>query len=148
MSEWNAQSTDWRTGLYAAGLLNAFERSGDIVGMAAPALFLRHVSASAWDNAFMNFDQCGWFPAPNYVVMKLWRDAYASQEIAVIGDPGPLNVSAVRSPRDGTIRFKAVNPAPAAVTVKLALAGGFHASHFPPASKESPCLQTPIAVIF
>ena len=73
VSEWNAQSTDWRTGLYAGGLLNAFERCGDSLEIGGPALFLRHVSASAWDNAFVNFDQRSWFPAPNYVVMKLWR---------------------------------------------------------------------------
>ena len=75
VSEWNAQSTDWRTGLYCGGLLNAFERCGDIVEIGGPALFLRHVSASGWDNAFVNFDQRTWFPAPNYVVMKLWRRA-------------------------------------------------------------------------
>ncbi len=77
MSEWNAQSTDWRTGLYAGGFLNAAERNGDVLGMAGPALFLRHVSARAWDNAFVNFDHRRWFPAPNYVVMKLWRGHYA-----------------------------------------------------------------------
>ena len=64
-SEWNAQSTDWRTGLYAGGILNTFERSG-AVGMATPALFLRHVSAKKWDNALINFNQKSWFPAPNY----------------------------------------------------------------------------------
>ena len=42
-SEWNAQSTDWRTGLYAGGFLNMAERNGDVPGMAAPAIFLRHV---------------------------------------------------------------------------------------------------------
>ena len=37
MSEWNAQSTDWGTGLYAGGLLNAFERCEDALhGREAP----------------------------------------------------------------------------------------------------------------
>src|SRR5205823_9413225 len=84
-SEWNAQSTDWRTGLYAGGILNVFERCGDLVEIGAPALLLRHVSAREWDNALINFDQCTWFPAPNYVVMKLWRDHYAPERIAVHG---------------------------------------------------------------
>ena len=63
----------------AAGLLNAFERCGDFLEIGGPALFLRHTSATAWDNAFINFDERGWFPAPNYVVMKLWRDHYAPE---------------------------------------------------------------------
>ena len=73
-SEWNAQSTDWRTGLYAGGLLNAYERQGKKFTLGGPALFLRHTSAGAWDNAFINFDHTGWYAAPNYVVMKLWWD--------------------------------------------------------------------------
>jgi hypothetical protein len=63
-SEWNAQSTDWRTGLYAGGLLNAYERQGKKFTLGGPALFLRHLSAGAWDNAFINFDHTGWFAAP------------------------------------------------------------------------------------
>ncbi len=34
------RSTDWRTGLYAGGILNSFERS-NLVTMASPALWLR-----------------------------------------------------------------------------------------------------------
>ena len=63
VSEWNAQSTDWRTGLYAGSILNTFERNS-LVAMATPALWLRHVTAPAWDNAFINFDNRSWFPAP------------------------------------------------------------------------------------
>ena len=121
VSEWNAQSTDWRTGLYAGGILNTFERCGDVVAIASPALFLRHVSARAWDNALINFDACGWFPAPNYVVMKLWRDAYAPERIAVDGPSEPLNLVATRA-ADGRVIVKAVNPSdtPAAVVVRVA----------------------------
>ena len=90
------RSTDWRTGLYCGGLLNAFERCGDVLEIGGPALFLRHVSASGWDNAFVNFDHRTWFPAPNYVVMKLWRDHYAPHRIALEGDAGPLNAVATR----------------------------------------------------
>lgn len=121
VSEWNAQSTDWRTGLYCGGLLNAFERCGDVVEIGGPALFLRHVSATAWDNAFVNFDHRTWFPAPNYVVMKLWRDHYAPQRIALDGDAGPLNAVATRSADGKTIVVKAVNPSEAAVAVTLKL---------------------------
>lgn len=132
-SEWNAQSTDWRTGLYCGGILNVFERCGGVVEMGAPALFLRHVSATAWDNAFINFDQCGWFPAPNYVVMKLWREHYAPQRIAVElspppgtpeGKPGRLDTLATRSADGKTLYLKAVNPADEPCRVALRLARG------------------------
>jgi alpha-N-arabinofuranosidase len=113
-SEWNLQSTDWRTGLYAGGLLNVFERCGDFVTLAAPALFLRHyVSAGGvggqWDNAFINFNNTSWFPAPNYVVMKLWRDHYAPIRIGLEGDEQGLSVVATKSEDGKTLYFKAVN---------------------------------------
>ncbi len=38
-SEWNAQSTDWRTGLYCGGILNVFERCGQFFEIGGPALF-------------------------------------------------------------------------------------------------------------
>ncbi len=123
-SEWNAQSTDWRTGLYCGGILNVFERCGEFFEMGGPALFLRHVSASGWDNAFVNFDHRTWFPAPNYVVMKLWRDHYAPQRIALEGKTGSLNAVATRSNDGGTLYFKAVNPAEEAVPVELKLSSG------------------------
>ncbi|NLS93658.1 MAG: DUF1080 domain-containing protein [Planctomycetaceae bacterium] len=124
VSEWNAQSTDWRTGLYCGGLLNAFERCGDVLEIGGPALFLRHVSASAWDNAFVNFDHRTWFPAPNYVVMKLWHDYYAPERIALEGESGGLNVVATKSDDGKRLVFKAVNPTEQAVPVTLKLQSG------------------------
>lgn len=125
VSEWNAQSTDWRTGLYAGGLLNAFERSGDAVGMAGPALFLRHVSATAWDNAFVNFDSRRWFPAPNYVVMKLWRERFAPELLALEGSAEPLDAVATRAAGGKALHLKAVNPSTEPVEVEVSVAGGF-----------------------
>jgi alpha-N-arabinofuranosidase len=121
-SEWNAQSTNWRTGLYAGGVLNAFERCGDVFEIGGPALFLRHVSATAWDNAFINFDQSSWFPAPNYVVMQLWRNHYAPSRIEITGDVDKLNVVATKSQDGRTLHVKCVNPQPSAATVSLNLA--------------------------
>ena len=123
-SEWNAQSTDWRTGLYAGGILNTFERSG-AVGMATPALFLRHVSAKKWDNALINFDQKSWFPAPNYVVMKLWRDHYAPQLLEIEGDSGTLNVVATRTSTGDQCFLKAVNLETNSVPVLVRFTGSF-----------------------
>jgi alpha-N-arabinofuranosidase len=122
-SEWNAQSTDWRTGLYCGGLLNGFERCGAFFEIGGPALFLRHVSARAWDNAFINFDNHRWFPAPNYVVMKLWRDHYAPHRIALTGGAGPLNVVATKSDDGKTLFLKAVNPSGQAVAVSTEITG-------------------------
>lgn len=111
VSEWNAQTTDWRTGLYAGGLLNAFERCGDFLTMGGPALFLRHVTATAWDNAFINFDHTAWFPAPNYVVMKLWRENYAPNRIHIVHHDSTLNIVATLSGDKKTAYCKIVNPA-------------------------------------
>jgi len=123
VSEWNAQSTDWRTGLYCGGLLNTFERCSDILTMAGPALFLRHTSASSWDNAFINFDHSTWFPAPNYVVMKLWRENYAPLRLQLTGDPGPLNGVATKSSDGAKLYYKVVNPSSEPVQVELTVKG-------------------------
>jgi alpha-N-arabinofuranosidase len=120
-SEWNAQSIDWRTGLYAGGVLNGFERCSDVFEIAGPALFLRHTSATAWNNAFINFDHTGWFPAPNYVVMKLWRDNFAPNRIGLEGDDKGLNIIATKSQDGKTVYLKAVNPADKAVEVDLSV---------------------------
>ena len=127
-SEWNAQSTDWRTGLYAGGILNVYERTGDVFKIGGPALFLRHVSATGWDNSFINFDHTGWFAAPNYVVMKLWREHYAPKRIAIEGQVAALNAVATLSEDGGKLIFKAVNPTTDSVPVKLVPAGGFKAA--------------------
>jgi len=130
VSEWNAQSTDWRTGLYAGGLLNAFERCADIVEIASPALLMRHWWSGArpggwreWDNAFINFDHRTWFPAPNYVVMKLWREHYAPFLIGMEGETKPLNAVATKSVDGKTLYFKAVNPTQQSVQVELVVEG-------------------------
>ncbi len=127
VSEWNAQSTDWRTGLYCGSILNVFERCGDVIGMAGPALFLRHASARSWDNAFINFDNCTWFPAPNYVVMKLWREHYAPNRIQLVGDAGPLNAVATKSADGDRLYIKVVNPGEKQVAVELTIKGDFPA---------------------
>ena len=124
-SEWNAQSTDWRTGLYAGGLLNAYERQGAKFTLGGPALFLRHTSAGAWDNAFINFDHTGWFPAPNYVVMKLWWDNFAPKFLPVKGQQAGCNIVATCSEDNSTIVLKAVNPRDHATAVTVDLEGNF-----------------------
>lgn len=111
-SEWNAQTIDWRTGLYAGGILNAFERMSDFMYAAAPAVFVRHVDTKPgyWDNAFINFNHTGWFPGANYVVMKLWRENFQPLKIAVSGNVSPLDIMATKSADEKKIVLKCVNP--------------------------------------
>jgi alpha-N-arabinofuranosidase len=128
VSEWNLQTIDWRTGLYAGGLLNTFEKHGDRLTIGGPALLFRYTGARDWDNAFINFDQRGWFPGPNYVVMKLWREHFAPQRVAV--DPptgGPeatrLNVVGTRTADGNQVILKAVNPTDQEMQVTATLDG-------------------------
>jgi alpha-N-arabinofuranosidase len=125
-SEWNAQSTDWRTGLYAGGLLNAYERQGKKFTLGGPALFLRHTSAGAWDNAFINFDHTGWYAAPNYVVMKLWWDSFAPKFLPLDGEVDGCNIVATRSEDGEIVVLKAVNPTDRGRTVEVELTGDFN----------------------
>ena len=125
VSEWNVrEGSDWRAGLYAGGLLNVFERRSDVVEIGGPALFMRHQSARNWDNAFINFDQTGWFPAPNYVVMKLWHDNFAPNLLAATGDAKSVNFTATKSEKGDKVYLKAVNPVGEAATVNVELTGG------------------------
>ncbi len=116
-SEWNADCTDWRTGLYAAGILNVFERNGDIVKISSPALFLRHVDSEPWNNALVNFDNNTWFPAPNYVVMKLWRESYAPNRVSVDGHIGFIDAVATSTEDGETLYLKMINTADSLIAV-------------------------------
>ena len=118
-------SVCWRTGSYSGGLLNTMERNSDIITMACPALWLRHTSAPAWNNAFINFDNCNWFTAPNYVVMKLYRDHFAPNQISVAGDTGKINVIASRSADNKKVYMKIVNPFGKPLDVSVIIDKGF-----------------------
>lgn len=123
-SEWNLRtSIDWRTGLYAGGILNTMEKN-KYVTMACPALWLRHSSAGTnWDNAFINFDHNGWFPAPNYVVMKLYRDHFAPNLVELTGETSGLNIAATKTADGKKLILKVVNPTENAMNVKVGLTG-------------------------
>jgi alpha-N-arabinofuranosidase len=96
----------------------------DAVQMASPALFLRRVDATAWDNAFINFDRSRWFPAPNYVVMKLYREHFEPTLVAC-ESIGELNANATRSEDRKTLVLKVVNPTPDEVRCAIDIAPGF-----------------------
>jgi alpha-N-arabinofuranosidase len=124
VSGWNARITDWRTGLHAGGVLNAMERDA-AVAMAAPALFLCHVTAPSSDNALINFDQISWFPSPDYVVIKLYRDHFAPELLEIAGNVGDLSATATRTAYGEKIYLKLVNPREQEVSVEIALRGDF-----------------------
>ncbi len=124
-SEWNLQTTDWRTGLFAGGLLNVYEKHGDTFEIGGPALFLRHTSATGWDNAFINFDHTGWFAAPNYVIMKLWWDHYAPNRVEMTGDNTNLNVVATMTDDQQTLYIRVVNADAADSPVEIEIDSSF-----------------------
>ena len=118
ISEWNLNSTDWRTGLFAGGFLNVCERL-DVVAMGAAALFIRRTDAPDWNNAFINFDYKDLFVAPNYLVTELWYDHYSPLRLAYTGDSQELSVAASLAENGGSVIVKAVNPTdrPCALTL-------------------------------
>ena len=108
ISEWNLQSIDWRTGLFAGGFLNMCE-SKDVVAMGAAALFIRRTDSPDWNNAFINFDYKDVFVAPNYQVTELWYDHFSRYRLAYEGDTGDLSISTTMSEDGRNVVVKVVN---------------------------------------
>lgn len=82
---------------------------------------IRHASATDWDNAFINFDNERCFTAPNYVVMKLFREHFAPNLLALDGDAQGTNCTATRTEAGDAVILKCVNPTDKdkTMTVKL-----------------------------
>ena len=119
ISEWNLNSIDWRTGMFAGGFLNMCE-SRDVVAMGAAALFIRRTDAPDWNNAFINFDYKDLFKAPNCQVTELWYDHFSKYRLAFSGDTGDLSVSTTLSGNGANVIVKVVNPTeePAILRIK------------------------------
>lgn len=109
VTEWNQQSIRLRSGLYAGLVLNGFERLGDTIAMSCPALFVRNVDAPAWNNALINHDGCASFVAPNYLVVKMYRDNFAPVRVEC-DSPESLNVVATWDSATDDVILKVVNP--------------------------------------
>jgi len=109
ISEWNLNSTDWRTGLFAGGFLNECEKR-DVVAMGAAALFIRRTDAPDWNNAFINFDYKDLFVAPNYQVTELWYDHFSRYLLDYEGETGDLSVVTTLSENGRDVIVKVVNP--------------------------------------
>jgi alpha-N-arabinofuranosidase len=108
ISEWNLNSIDWRTGLFAGGFLNTCEQR-DVVGMGAAALFIRRTDSPDLNNAFINFDYKDLFVAPNYQVTELWYDNFSKYRLAYEGDTKDLSVVTTLSEDGRHIIVKVVN---------------------------------------
>jgi alpha-N-arabinofuranosidase len=109
ISEWNLNSIDWRTGLFAGGFLNMCEQH-PVVEMGAAALFIRRTDSPDWNNAFINFDYKGVFEAPNYLVTKLWHDNFSKYRLAYTGETGSLSINTTLSENGSNVIVKIVNP--------------------------------------
>jgi alpha-N-arabinofuranosidase len=109
ISEWNLQSIDWKTGLFAGGFLNVCE-ARDVVAMGAAALFIRRTDMPDWNNAFINFDYKDLFVAPNYQVTELWYDNFSRYRLDHEGDTKDLSVVTTMSENGRDVIVKVVNP--------------------------------------
>ena len=109
ISEWNLQSIDWRTGLFAGGFLNECE-ARDVVAIGSAALFIRRTDAPDWNNAFINFDYKDLFVAPNYQVTELWYDHFSRYRLDFEGDTKGLSVVTTMSENGREVIVKVVNP--------------------------------------
>ena len=118
ISEWNLQSIDWKTGLFAGGFLNVCE-ARDVVAMGAAALFIRRTDMPDWNNAFINFDYKDVFVAPNYQVTKLWYDHFSRYRLDHEGDTKDLNVVTTLSENGRDVIVKVVNPTDKAYTLDV-----------------------------
>ena len=118
ISEWNLNSIDWRTGLFAGGFLNTCE-ARDVVAMGAAALFIRRTDAPDWNNAFINFDYKDLFKAPNCQVTELWYDHFSKYRLAYSGDTGNLSVSTTLSENGANVIVKVVNPTDEPATLRI-----------------------------
>ena len=118
ISEWNLNSTDWRTGLFAGGFLNECEQR-DVVAMGAAALFIRRTDAPDWNNAFINFDYKDLFVAPNYQVTELWYDHFSKYLLDYEGETGDLSVVTTLSENGRDVIVKVVNPTEEAIDLTV-----------------------------
>ena len=118
ISEWNLNSIDWRTGLFAGGFLNMCE-ARDVVAMGAAALFLRRTDAPDWNNAFINFDYKDLFKAPNCQVTELWYDHFSKYRLVFSGETGNLSVSTTMSENGANVIVKVVNPTEEPATLRV-----------------------------
>ena len=118
ISEWNLNSIDWRTGLFAGGFLNMCERR-NVVAMGAAALFIRRTDAPDWNNAFINFDYKDLFKAPNCQVTELWYDHFSKYRLAYSGETGSLSVSTTMAENGSGVIVKVVNPTDQPATLRI-----------------------------
>ncbi len=118
ISEWNCQTIDWRTGLFAGGFLNVCETT-PVVELGAAALFIRRTDSPDWNNAFINFDYKDVFVAPNYQVTKLWHDNFSKYRLDYTGETGDLSLSTTLSEDGSRVIVKLVNASDKPISLRI-----------------------------
>jgi len=118
ISEWNLNSIDWRTGLFAGGFLNMCEQT-PVIECGAAALFIRRTDADDWNNAFINFDYKDVFVAPNYLITKLWHDNFSRYNLKYTGDTGELSIQTTLEENGSAVIVKIVNPTETTYTLTI-----------------------------
>lgn len=128
-SEWGMMNDQWRSGLYAGSILNAFERISELCPMACTAVWLQTVTRERprprWASCSILFDHQTCYGAPAYVVQKLWRDHFAPKRIKLDGPERPLDVIATLSEDGKTLYLKGVNSTGQAKDLAVTIADGF-----------------------
>ena len=101
LADWSAGTADWRTALYGATLLHAMH--------ADPRLAM----AAAADNPL------------HQLVLQLFRDHFATDQLAIAGATSPVSALAMRDPGGDRIYLQLVNPTARELTIEVSLRGDF-----------------------
>ncbi|MBI4601853.1 MAG: hypothetical protein HY721_07815 [Planctomycetes bacterium] len=122
INEWNTtlpvpRQHSIEPALYAARLMNVFERKGDLVVMSAVSDLV-----NGWSGGIIQASRHGVFVTPVYHAIQLWREHQGAERIACEGGGPALDLGASRSADGRKVYLKAVNldlERPAALEVSL-----------------------------
>jgi alpha-L-arabinofuranosidase len=155
VNEWNTflpvpRQHSMESALYAARLMNVFERSGDIVEMTSVSDLV-----NGWPGGIIQASRHGIFVTPTYLAIKLYNEHLGTERLATTvesptfdssleGRGVPyLDVVATRSPDGKHIFIKAVNTDPARpLATKVTVSGGKVAPTAEVESVTAPSLST------
>jgi alpha-N-arabinofuranosidase len=136
INEWNTnlpvpRQHSMESALYAARLMNVFERSGDVVAMSAPSDMV-----NGWSGGLIQASRHDVFVTPTYLAVKLYNDHLGTARLAATvagpifnttreGSGVPyLDVVATRSSDGGSLFIHAVNTnLESAIAARIKIAG-------------------------
>ncbi|HVX11100.1 MAG TPA: alpha-L-arabinofuranosidase C-terminal domain-containing protein [Pirellulales bacterium] len=124
--EFNSGNHAFRRALGNAGALNAIERLGGRVSIAASANCLQvdRQNDNGWDQGLLFLNPCKVWPQPPYFVTQMVAENYLPHAVAASVDGSTsLDVSAKRSEDGHSLVLQVVNTGEKPVTARLDLAG-------------------------